>query len=71
MDREDRDRLVRIETILSESIVPQLQSYGPRIRKLERFAIVATAVWSGICIIGYVVKDTAAGWVKRKVLGAQ
>ena len=71
MDKDDRARLIRVETILTESIVPQLQSYGPRIRRLERVALVATVMWSGVCVICYAVKDTAAGWIKSKVLGAQ
>lgn len=86
MNDDDSQRLARIETILEKVIAPQLESYGPRIRKLEEsvpelnthgkrlrslehFRTVATVMWGGACVVGYVLKDTAAGWIKAKVLG--
>lgn len=69
MEQEDRDRLVRIETILEEVVAPQLKSYGPRVRRLEQYVAAGYVVWGGICIVGYVLKDTASTWIKQKVLG--
>lgn len=69
MDREDRDRLVRIETILTENVVPRLDSYGPRVRRLERVAVIASVMWGGMCVLGYVAKDAASEWIKQKVMG--
>lgn len=69
MENEDRERLVRIETILEKVVAPQLQSYGPRIRKLETVAKVAGYAWVGIGAVALVFKDTAAEWLKRKILG--
>lgn len=69
MNQEDRDRLMRIETILTESVVPRLDDHGPRIRVLEKVAIVASVFWGGICVVGYVAKDAASEWIKQKVMG--
>lgn len=69
MEQEDRERLVRIETILEEVVAPQLKSYGPRVRRLETVAAVATVLWGGVCVVGYVLQDTVSEWIKRKVLG--
>lgn len=69
MSPEDRERLVRIETILTESVVPRLLNYGPRIKRLENVALAAGMVWSGVCVVAYIAKDTASEWMKRKVLG--
>jgi Fe-S cluster biogenesis protein NfuA len=69
MDREDRDRLIRIETILEESVVPRLVNHGPRIARLEKVALAATIAWGGVCVLAYVAKDTASEWLKNKVLG--
>lgn len=69
MNQEDRDRLVRIETILEEVVAPQLKSYGPRVRRLETVVASAGVVWGGICVAGYVLKDTVSEWIKQKLLG--
>ena len=71
MNQEDRDRLMRIETILTESVVPRLDDHGPRIRLLEKVAICASVLWGGACVVGYVAKDAAAAWLKQKVVGNQ
>lgn len=71
MDREDRERLVRIETLLTESVVPRLNAHGKSIELLEKVAIVASVLWSGACVVGWVAKDAAAAWLKQKVLGHQ
>lgn len=70
MNQEDRDRLMRIETVLEKVVVPQLTSYGPRIKKLENFKTAASILWGGVCVIGWVAKDAAAEWLKRKVIGS-
>ena len=70
MDSEDRERLVRIETILEKVVAPQLHSYGPRIRKLEVVAAIAGYAWVGLGAAALVFKDTAAEWLKRKMLGS-
>lgn len=69
MDKEDRDRLMRIETILTESVVPRLNDHGPRIKVLEKVAVVASVMWGGVCVAGYIAKDAAAEWLKRAIVG--
>ncbi len=69
MNQEDRERLVRIETILTESVVPRLNDHGPRIKVLEKVAMFASVLWGGACVVGWVAKDAAAAWLKQKVLG--
>lgn len=68
MDNDSRERLVRIETILTESVVPRLDSYGPRIRVLEKVAIVGGAIWTGVCIGGYMAKEIVLEWAKKKLV---
>jgi|CXWL01.1.fsa_nt_gi Fe-S cluster biogenesis protein NfuA len=52
-----------------EVAVPELNTHGKRLRSLEHFRTVASVMWGGACVVGYVLKDTAAGWIKAKVLG--
>lgn len=71
MDREDRERLVRIETILTESVVPRLNDYSKRIKVLEGVAKTATIIGAvGLGAI-YMARDVAVGWLKRSVVGGE
>lgn len=67
MDREDRDRLVRIETILTESIVPRINDYSKRIKVLEGVAKTAT-ILGGVALGGiYFARDVAVEWIKNRM----
>lgn len=66
MDRDDRDRLIRIETILTDNVVPRLGDYGKRIKALERVAQFATVFWGILGVVGYVAKDATLTWIKQK-----
>ncbi len=74
MTPEDRDRLIRIETILTESIAPRLDSHSKtmekhdgRLKVVERLALIANIAWGGICVLAYLSKDAAAEWIARRV----
>ncbi len=74
MTPEDSARLVRIETILTESIAPRLNGHSEKLEKhdirlkaVERVAMVGGIVWGGMCVIAYLAKDAAAEWLARKV----
>jgi hypothetical protein len=62
---------MRIEIILTESITPRILNYGIRLKRLESVAMFASFLWGGICVVGYVAKDAAAEWVKRKIITHQ
>ena len=69
MDREDRERLVRIETILTESISPRINDHGKRIKVLEGIAKTATVIGAiGLGVV-YMARDVAIGWLKKSVGG--
>lgn len=76
MNQDDRDRLIRIETLLTSSVVPRLDSHGEKLEKhdgrlkvVEKVALTATVMWGGACLIAYVAKDAAAEWFKRRIMG--
>ncbi len=66
MDREDRERLIRIDE-RTENILKRLDDHGKRIRGLERARLIATGALgvAGFCI--YAAKDLAVSWVKSKI----
>jgi len=74
MDREDRDRLVRIEeslkVILDKEgpVIGRISDHGERLRSLERARMIATGVIMSFGVGAAMAKDVALAWLKVKVV---
>lgn len=66
MDREDRERLIRIDE-RTANIVKRLDDHGARLKSLERARLIATGAVGVVGFIFYAAKDVAVGWMKTKI----
>ena len=80
MDKDDRDRMVRMEEgimTLNEAItgdrglIYRLDRHSDRIFSLERSRLIAVGAFSAVAVGATVARDVLVEWVRHKFSGGQ